>query len=248
MIYLLLPAYNEEHNLERLLMRVQETEASLPAPLCVLVIDDGSSDATAAVARRFGDRLTLDVVAHATNRGLAAAIKTGLGAALARAQSDDDIIITMDADDTHSPALLADMCARVREGHDIVVASRFRPGARVHGLTWSRQFFSICASLVFRVLAPMRGIRDYTCGYRAYRARFLRRVWNRYGGDITTESGFACMADILLKCRELDPVAAEVPMILRYDRKEGPSKMNVAHTVRDTLRLLLRSLVRRALL
>ena len=243
MIFLVLPAYNEESNVGRLLTRVEETQRFMPVPIHVLLVDDGSTDQTAQVASAFNGRLEVEVLRHGTNRGLAAAIKTGLGAALQRAVSDDDVIISMDADDTHSPALFPRMLTCTREGYDLIVASRFTPGARVRGLTWARKVFSVGASAIFRMVVPMEGIRDYTCGYRAYRAPFLHRVWDRYGESITTESGFSCMADILLKCREFDPLAVEVPLILRYDRKEGASKMKVGRTVYDTFHLILRALL-----
>ena len=52
------------------------------------------------------------------------------------------------------------------------------------------------------------------------------------------QSGFTCMVDILLKLRRLDAIISEVPMILRYDRKFGISKMLVVRTVVDTLHLI----------
>lgn len=241
MIILAMPAYNEAPNLARLLPRVREIRDRLTVPIRVIVVDDGSTDDTAAVARRAADGLDVEVVPHGQNQGLAATIKTALSSALTRATSDDDIIVTMDADDTHTPALIPGMAALVDEGYDLVVASRFTPGARVSGLSLPRKIYSLVAAWAFRLITPMRGVRDYTCGYRAYRAGFLRRVWAVYGDAITTETGFSCMADILLKCREFRPVAAEVPLDLRYDRKEGASKMRVWATISATLRMLARA-------
>ncbi len=244
MMVLVLPAFNEAANLGALLTRVEEIRPLLFDDLLVLVVDDGSTDDTAAVARAFSGRLPVEVVAHPANRGLAAAIKTGLAAALKRAHGLNDVIVSMDADDTHPPGLFPLMLAHIREGYDLVIASRFVEGARVRGLAPSRQLFSWGASLLFRTLAPMQGVRDYTCGYRAYRASLLAAVWDSYGEDITTESGFSCMADILLKCRERAPIAVEVPFVLRYDQKRGASKMRVGSTVRDSFRLLARSVLR----
>lgn len=245
MILLVLPAYNEAGCLGSLLRRVCDTAESLSVPLCVLVVDDGSSDGTGDVAAAFSDRLRIDVLTHATNQGLAAAIKTGLAAALERSTSDDDVIVTMDADDTHPPDLIPGMLAAIRAGRDLVIASRYVPGARVHGLTLSRVLYSHAASLLFRLLVPMPGVRDYTCGYRAYRASLLRRTWAGGADSITSESGFTCMADILLRCRDLAPSVQEMPLVLRYDRKRGASKMRVASTIAGSLRLLLRASLRR---
>jgi dolichol-phosphate mannosyltransferase len=64
---------------------------------------------------------------------------------------------------------------------------------------------------------PIRGVRDYTCGYRAYRGRVLRQAFQRYGDDFINQEGFQCMVDILLKLRKMDVIFGEVPLILRYD-------------------------------
>jgi dolichol-phosphate mannosyltransferase len=85
---------------------------------------------------------------------------------------------------------------------------------------------------------PTRGVRDFTSGYRAYRAGMLARAFDAYGEQFVAESGFACMVDILLKLRELGAVMSELPLILRYDFKYGISKMLVFRTISDTLRLL----------
>jgi dolichol-phosphate mannosyltransferase len=87
---------------------------------------------------------------------------------------------------------------------------------------------------------PIRGVRDYTCGFRAYRADALRRAIARYGDGLISETGFSCMADLLLKLRTLPLEMGEVPLELRYDRRGGGSKMRVLRTIRQTLGLLLR--------
>ncbi len=80
-------------------------------------------------------------------------------------------------------------------------------------------------------------MKDFTCGYRAYRARVIRESFARYGDHFLDQDGFQCMVDILLKMRRMNLIFGEVPFILRYDYKEGSSKMNVPKTIRDTLAL-----------
>jgi dolichol-phosphate mannosyltransferase len=96
------------------------------------------------------------------------------------------------------------------------------------------------ASLMMRVVFPIRGVRDFTCGFRAYRATTLRAAVSRYGDEFVNQAGFQCMVDILLRLRSMNLVIGEVPFVLRYDRKGGESKMNVWRTVRNTLSLLAR--------
>jgi dolichol-phosphate mannosyltransferase len=148
--------------------------------------------------------------------------------------------VTMDADDTHPPSLIPGMIARGKSGADVVIASRFRHGAEWHGGAWNRALFSYGVSWLFRVWWPMRGVRDYTCGYRAYRSDVIRKAYERYGDSFVSEPSFACMPDVLWKVSRLDVTMAEVPLLLFYDRKPGVSKMNVSRTIRRTLQLIVR--------
>ncbi len=125
------------------------------------------------------------------------------------------------------------------QGAELVIASRYQPGALIRGVPTRRIWTSNVASWLFRLLFPIPGVKDYTCGYRAYRAELLQRAFERYGESFVDQEGFQCMVDILLKLHRLDPLVREVPMILRYDLKEGPSKMNVSKTIGATLRLML---------
>jgi dolichol-phosphate mannosyltransferase len=233
-LWIALPAYNEERSLPRLLERYVALEAALRgrgAGLGVLVVDDGSRDGTTAAAAAFQARLALEVVPHGVNRGLGAALRTGLYAALARA-GEDDLIGTMDADDTHDPALFLAMWERLEaERADVVIASRYAPGGQEIGLSPLRRVLSRGASLLLSVAAPVRGARDYTCGFRLYRAALLRKAAHDWGERLIEEAGFTCMAELLLKLGRGGATVAESPLVLRYDRKEGASKMKMTRTI-----------------
>jgi dolichol-phosphate mannosyltransferase len=146
----------------------------------------------------------------------------------------------MDADLTHTPGLIASMVRMIHEGRDVVVASRYRPGSAVVGLALHRRLISQLASWLMRIVFPIRGIRDYTCGYRAYRSQVLKAALHKYGENLIDQEGFQCMVDILLKLRRMSLAFGEVPMVLRYDQKGGASKMKLLRTARQTLSLLLR--------
>ncbi len=236
MVWLVLPAYNEAENLPPLFDRVH-TAWSGRLLFRVLVVDDGSRDDTAAVAAGAAHRLPVDVVRHEGNRGLAAAIRTGIHEVSRRAD-DRDVVVTMDADNSHPPELVPLMLERLDAGYDLVIASRFVPGGREEGVPWRRRLLSRGAGLVFRCVCPIAGVRDYTTGFRAYRARMLKELWNLYGDRLIEAAAFSVMTEILLKARVVEPRIAEVPLVLRYDLKEGPSKMRPGRTIRDYARLL----------
>jgi dolichol-phosphate mannosyltransferase len=239
MIVVVLPAYNEASCIGDLLGSFCEAVEEEGTSCRIIVVNDGSTDNTAEVVLGFRNRIDLELLDHPLNRGLAEAIKTGLLRAV-ESSAARDVIITMDADNSHLPGLLFRMVRLIREGNDVVIASRYQKGAKIRGVSLYRRVLSFGAALLFRMILPMEGVRDYTCGYRAYKAALLKKAFAEYGDEFISEPGFSCMVDILLKLRKYDPIVEEVPLILRYDQKKSESKMNVGKTVRQTLRLLLR--------
>jgi dolichol-phosphate mannosyltransferase len=238
-IIAVLPAYNEEANIGKLLTRISNSMNEAGLSFEVIVVDDGSKDRTREILDKYAERLPLRICSHPVNMGLGAAIRDGLQTAVDCAR-EDDIIITMDADETHSPGLILRMGRMIQEGFDVVIASRYQPGARVLGVPLHRRMVSYFASSLFRILFPTPGVRDFTCGYRAYRAGALKKAVEHFGPAFVDQTGFQCMVDIILKLRTMDLIFGEVPMLLRYDLKGGDSKMRVFRTAKNTLLLLAR--------
>jgi len=237
-IRIVLPAYNEEESLPPLLHKINEAYNYYKWDASVLVVNDGSKDNTLEVARNFKADIAIDVLDIQPNSGLANAINSGMRKAI-QGLKDTDIVVTLDADDSQNPFLIQRMAQQVAEGSDLVIASRYQPGARIKGLKKSRTFFSWAAGFLFRILVGFEGIKDYTCGFRAYRVDMLKKTINVYGDKFITQKGFGCMVEVLLKVAGQSATMNEIPMILRYDLKQGESKMNVKKTMRQTLRLLL---------
>ena len=238
-VYVVLPAYNEEGGLPDLLHAIEQVFAINGREYHIIVVDDASTDSTAEIAREAAAELPLTLVQHKTNQNLPGALRTGFQTAIKFAE-DHDVIITMDGDNTHPPAIMNLLLQKIAEGYDVMIASRFQPGSRVCGVPFNRVFTAFGARMLFKVIMPIPSVRDYTCGYRAYRADVLRNSMDYYGDQWVSEQGFSCMADVLLKMRRFKYVIGEVPMLLRYDQKEGGSKMKVFQTISQTLTLLLR--------
>ena len=245
-IRVVLPAYNEAESLGQLIPRIVETLAESFWDYDILVVDDGSSDDTVEVTRDLQTTYPVRLVCHQGNQGLGAAITTCLTRGV-EGLHDDDIVIAMDADNTHPPQLMSRMVPMIREGHDIVIASRYQPGARVVGLARHREWLSWGARFMMQTLLPIRGCRDYTCGYRAYRVGLLKKAIAQHNGRLTHEAGFASMADLLLMLANMGAIVGEVPLLLRYDFKRGVSKMRIFQTVRRTIRMVLRHRFGRAI-
>lgn len=243
MILIVLPAFNEEGSIGLLLEAIRQAmHAQGDLTFRAVVVNDGSWDRTAEVVGQFEGIMPLELISHPVNRGLSETLKTGLMHVLEKCD-ESDVVVTMDADNTHTPDLIIRMLQLIDSGHDVVIASRYQQGARVIGVPAYRRLLSSGASLLFRAFFPIRGVRDYTCGYRAYRADALIRAVDLYGHDFINQEGFSCMVDILLKLRRLGLSIAEVPLVLRYDLKHGMSKMKVVRTIRETLALIVRQLL-----
>ncbi|MGH9317104.1 MAG: glycosyltransferase family 2 protein [Thermoanaerobaculia bacterium] len=225
------PVYNEGRSAGNLLRRLDEECRRLPPPYRVLVVDDGSTDESVAEIRRQGSGVPLVLLEHGRNRGLQEALKTGIEWVAAHCDPDE-LVIFMDGDDTHDPAHIRPMLDRVEAGADVVVASRFRRGSRIHGVPRHRQLLSFGANLWGMLFFHLPGIRDYACGYRAVRAQVLQALVARYGDRVLElpRYGFICSVEILVKLGDVTRRFAEVPMVLRYDRKESLSKMNALRT------------------
>ena len=246
MIWIVLPAYNEVNSLPALVerMRVMFAESNLHGE--VILVNDGSTDGTLEIAGSFASSFALRVINLQPNRGLATALKAGLESALEKAQADDTIV-TMDADNSHPPSLIPAMVRLIDSGSDVVIASRYRTGSRVTGVPRLRRVMSLGASALFRLLLPIPGVRDYTCGFRAYRAGLLMQAFTLYSGSLIQQKGFGCTSELLMKLRRLDPRISEIPLTLNYNLSNRVSKMKVWRTVKETLGMIGRHTLRREL-
>ncbi len=151
----LVPAYQAAAHLGEVLLRLRALD---PAPP-VLVVDDGSRDATAEVARQFGAR----VLSFAANRGKGHALIAGF-AALA----EYDGVVTLDADGQHPPECFPEFVKRAEAGADLVLGRR----ARTEAMPPQRRFANGLSSRVVSWLAGQK-VSDSQCGYRLYRRAVL---------------------------------------------------------------------------
>ena len=154
------PAYEAAETLTDV---VRELRVAVPH-VHVVVVDDGSRDATSLVAQAMAD----DVARHAENRGKGAALRTGFAIALARGA---DLVATLDADGQHPAHALPSLIDAARDA-DIVIGARRRSGT---AMPLQRRLSNALSSLVVSQLAGCR-IDDSQCGLRVIRARVLREI------------------------------------------------------------------------
>ncbi|MBU8905914.1 glycosyltransferase family 2 protein [Desertibacillus haloalkaliphilus] len=240
-IVVALPAYNEETGLPKLLDKIIAVQASVERPFEVIVVDDGSTDRTGEILKDYEQRYPfMTVITHRKNKGLGEAMKTIFHFLLDR-YDDKDILITLDADNTHHPKIIPALVEKIEaEQLDLVVASRFTRGGKEMGLSPLRKVYSRGARLFFKMFFPISGVYDYSSGFRAYRLGAVRQAFARYEGKMITSNGFDCMVEILARFSKLDIKAGEYPLVLEYHLKETPSKMKVIRTITGYFSLLRR--------
>ena len=238
-VWVVLPAFNEAAAIEVLVRKIVQSCHTIQRDFQIVVIDDASTDETAQIVSQLSFELPVTLEQHAVNQGLSGALRSGFQYALSHGISGD-IVVTLDADDTQPPAHIPNMLTMIDAGYDVVIASRYQPGSRTIGVPWNRLLLTLIARWMFKIITPIPGVRDYTCGFRAYRFDRLQQTSDHYGDQFVSEKGFSCMVDVLLKMRPFGFIMGEVPMLLRYDQKQGPSKMKVANNSVQTLKLLLK--------
>ena len=231
------PAYNEEASIADLIDRMAEVSIAAGWSYEILVVDDGSADATGEIARAKAGHLPVTVLRNEPNAGLGRTIRRGLRVA-SDVSGPDDVIVTLDADLTQDPGYAPSMLARLDAGDaDVVIASRYRKGAAVEGLSAFRTMLSFGAGALVLIVRPIEGVRDYSCGFRLYRAQTIRDAFARDGDDFVSEKGFACMVEIAERLRGYADFA-EVPFVLHYDAKRKESAIKIGPTIRAYFRVI----------
>jgi len=240
----MIPAFNEEAELPGLIASLCQFMESKCWSFKIIVVDDGSTDRTKEILTERLSSHPLELVVHPKNLGLGAAMNSGLKKAVLNG-APGDIIVTMDADNTHQPSYVENLKALIEKGVDVAIASRYRRGSAQIGVSRIRVLGSIGINGLYKAFFPIRGVRDYTTGFRAYRGEILTRAFNVFGDRLIEERGFTCMPEILLKLRSLNIRVQEIPYVLRYDLKRGTSKMRLARTATRTLWLIVKLSYRR---
>ena len=202
-VLVVIPAHDEQASLPRTLDEVRAR-----APWAdVLVVDDGSHDDTAGMARASA----VPVVRHPINLGVGAALQTGFRWAWTQGY---DVVVQLDADGQHDPGYLEALLAPVVAGRcDVSIGSRFVSSTGYHA-PWTRRLGMLLFSGVVR-LALGRPIYDTTSGFRAYARRVVQVCQYDFPKDFPD-------APLLIALARRGFRLEEVPVVMR-ERKAGQS-------------------------
>jgi polysaccharide deacetylase family protein (PEP-CTERM system associated) len=226
-VTLVIPIYNEEKNVAYLRRTLKEFRARLAGKYRVhlLLVDDGSTDGTReALQREFGGASDCRIVLHDENRGVAAAIMTGIR------EAQTELVCSIDCDCSYDPAVLESMLPLASTA-DLVTASPYHPQGRVRNVPGWRLFLSKSLSRLYSTVLRER-IFTYTSCCRVYRR-------SRMLGLELSNGGFLGTAEMLIRLKVSGGRIAEVPATLE-SRLLGESKMKIVRTIGGHLGLLAR--------
>ncbi|MGE0708891.1 MAG: glycosyltransferase family 2 protein [Planctomycetota bacterium] len=220
---IVIPAYDEEDAIEAICERCVAAKQRLLSEtdlddVELIVVSDGSTDATVARATRFADAGQLRLIAYAPNAGYGAALKRGF------CEGRGGLVAFLDADGTCDPEFLVPLTnACLRDGADIACGSRMHPGAK---MPLVRRLGNRLFSGIINLLAQTE-LRDSASGMRVLRRSSLARLYPLPDGlHFTPAMSCRAMLDAQVRLVELD---------MPYEERVGRSKLNV---VTDGLRFL----------
>jgi dolichol-phosphate mannosyltransferase len=239
MIYILLPAYNEELALRPMMEGIDAMMREMRYAYRVVVVNDGSRDGSQRILQELATQYPLDVITHKYNRGLGETARDGFEY-IAEVGSPSDVIVRMDCDDTHDPQYITAMLAKLQEGYEAVTASRYAPGGGQVGVNLYRRAISRVANLMMKVFFPIPGVWEYSCGFRAYRVAVIQDAIQIFGNRFIDLKGmgFTGTVEKIIKLRLMGARVAEIPFVLRYDRKQSYSKVVSSLTTLGYLMLI----------
>ncbi len=215
------PTYNEAHNIELVIDRVR---ASVPA-LDILVVDDNSPDGTGDLADKAARTDSQVHVLHReAKQGLGVAYLAGFAWGMAR---DYDVLIEMDADGSHLPEQLPRLLDALPAA-DLVLGSRWVKGGRVVNWPRRRKLLSRGGNLYARITLGLP-LHDATGGFRAFRRTTLEGI----NLESVASHGYCFQIDLARRVIDAGYRVVEVPITF-VEREYGESKMS-GEIVRESL-------------
>jgi dolichol-phosphate mannosyltransferase len=237
-LYVIAPVYNETENIPALMRNWARLSACLAdSRITFVLVDDGSTDGTVETIATEKQNLDVLVLRHDENRGPGYAFGTAF-AHLAGDLKPDDILVTMEGDNTSRIATLLRMLERCRrEDLDFVLASPYAYGGGFMRISLWRRFLSHGANGTLRGIIGMHGIHTMSSFFRVCRGRAIQSLQANYDNRIIESAGFEGMVEMLKKIMILGLSVSEVPMLLNSQARVGKSKMKILRTIFGYLKL-----------
>jgi dolichol-phosphate mannosyltransferase len=234
-IVVVIPTYNEAKNIGRLIDMLDKEFVKMPQHVFdLLVVEGNSPDGTADIVREKAKEYGfVKLLMEEKKAGLGAAYVYGFKYAMEKLSAD--VLVEMDADFQHDPSELMNLIKEIDNGNDYVIGSRFVKGGSIPE-EWElkRKLFSKLGNLVSKLILGVRGVSDFTTGYKASR---VKGYADSIDLDNILSKGFAYKIDLLYKMYKSGAKIKEVPIKFGL-RDEGDSKMEKNNLI-DSLRVVI---------
>ncbi len=192
-ITIVIPAFNEEERIGKVLTDLNKYSYN------ILVVNDGSSDNTAKVVRKFR---SIKLINQKSNSGQGSALRRGIREAL---KDKSDVIVTFDADGQHNSRDIKKFVTKISKGYDVALGSRFLKKTK---LPLKRRILLKGSIFVERILLGIK-LTDAHNGFRAFSAKAARKIKIK-------ENGMAHASEIVYRIRENGLKYIEIPVAVRY--------------------------------
>lgn len=205
-----IPCLNEEASIALVVRQAHDALVQLDVPGEVVVVDNGSEDRSAELARAAGARVVTE-----PRRGYGSAYLAGLAAARGR------YLVLTDADATYDLARLPEFLDALRSGNDLVLGSRFRGTIMPGSMPWSHRWIGNPVLTGMLNLLFRAGVSDAHCGLRALRREALATLQLQ-------STGMEFASEMVIKAAKRGLRITEIPIV--YRPREGESKLNSVAT------------------
>lgn len=221
-----LPAYNEGENIKTLIPAIfKYAKNSKNWTLSILIIDDESPDDTKTIVHTLQKKYNQLYRIVGKKKGLGNAYRRGFAYAIQRLHAD--YIFEMDADWQHDPSLIPLFLKQIDKGYDFVIGGRYMKGGSIpENWQFYRKFFSYMGNWVLRFGFMKFSICDWTSGYRAIKASFIKETLPIY----KSFDGYTFQVALLDNAIKHGLLICEIPLKFA-DRKIGESKINTLNFV-----------------
>jgi dolichol-phosphate mannosyltransferase len=228
-----LPTYNEAESIGRYVAALR----AVPVDVDLLVVDDSSPDGTADLVREMaGHDPGIRLLERPVKDGLGGAYRAGFERVLADGY---DVVVSMDADLSHDPAVIPTMIHAISDGADVVIGSRYVDGGGTMNWPVHRRLLSRWGNAYTRTVLRL-SVRDCTSGYRAYRAEALAAI----EPGSTSAEGYAFLTELVRRLDRKGYAIVETPIVFA-DREYGKSKMSAAIIIESMWRVTRWGITRR---
>ncbi len=224
-VAVIIPTYNEKENIRELVSRILKLKISGSTPstmlrtssLTIIIVDDNSPDGTGRIVDNIARKNKRVYCIHRKAKlGLGTAYIAGYKKAF---EIKADVIITMDADLSHTPEKIPQMLSKIPEV-DVVIGSRHINGGRIIGFDWFRTLLSASAQAFARYWLGLP-THDSTSGFRAYKAKVLKDI----KPETIRSQGYSFLIEAIYRAHKNGFKIAEVPITFEVRRK-GKSKLS----------------------